>query len=81
MIRIRENAWCCGAGRGTKVAFNDFALWTAEERLEEVREVGAEAIVATCPHCKGNFTEAIDAKGDKIKVYDIAELISEAISK
>lgn len=81
MIRMKENAWCCGAGRGTKEAFADFALWTADERLEEVREIGAEAIVSTCPHCKGNFYGAIGAKGDKIKVYDIAELISEAISK
>ena len=80
MIRLRENAWCCGAGGGVKEAFPDFALWTAKERLEEVDEVGAEAIVTCCPWCEGNFTDAIKSRGEDIKVYDIAELIWQAIS-
>jgi Fe-S oxidoreductase len=79
MIRIRENAWCCGAGGGVKEAFSDFALQTAEERLLEVANVGAEALVTTCPRCNENFTQAIKASGDNIKVYDISELIKEAI--
>src|SRR4030043_1536564 len=58
MPRKRENAFCCGAGRGTKEAFPDFALWAAEQRLEEVKEVGAEAIVSACPWCKNNFVQA-----------------------
>ena len=81
MIRTKENALCCGAGGGVRDAFKDFALWTANERLEEVREIGAEAIVSACPFCKDNFAEAIKAGGDEIKVYDISELIWQAISK
>jgi len=81
MIRTKENALCCGAGGGVRDAFKNFALWTANERLEEVREIGAEAIVSACPFCKDNFAEAIKAGGDEIKVYDISELIWQAISK
>jgi len=81
MVRKRENAFCCGAGRGTKEAFPDFALWAAEQRLEEVKEVGAEAIVSTCPWCKNNFTGAIKARDEKIKCFDISELILKAISR
>ena len=79
MIRINENAWCCGAGGGVKEAFSDFAQWSAKERLLEVKEVGAEALVTTCPRCRENFTGSVKASGDSIKVYDIAELINEAI--
>jgi Fe-S oxidoreductase len=79
MIRIRENAWCCGAGGGVREAFKDFALWSADERLEEARAVGAEAMVVCCPDCKENFNESIEAKKGKIKVYDISELLFEAI--
>jgi len=79
MIRIRENAWCCGAGGGVKEAFPDFAKWTAKERLLEVKETGAEALVTTCPRCKDNFNQTIKDNGDNIKVYDISELIKEAI--
>ncbi len=81
MIRIKENALCCGAGGGVRDAFKDFALWTANERLQEVRKIGVEAIVSACPFCKDNFAEAIKTGGDEIKVYDISELIWQAVSK
>jgi len=79
MIRIRENAFCCGAGRGTKEAFPDLALWAAEQRLEEVKEVGAEALVSTCPWCKNNFTKASKQNGSNLKVYDFSELVLAAM--
>ncbi len=75
MPRIRENAFCCGAGRGTKEAFPELASFSAKHRLEEVREVGAELLVSACPWCKNNFTQAIREEGNKIKVMDISELI------
>jgi Fe-S oxidoreductase len=79
MPRMRENAFCCGAGRGTKEAFPDFALWAAEERLTEVKEVGAEAIVSACPWCKDNFTEAVSKNGGGLKVLDFSELVLSAL--
>jgi Fe-S oxidoreductase len=79
MPRTRENAFCCGAGRGTKEAFPDLASFSAKHRLEEVREVGAEALVSACPWCKSNFAQAIKENGDTIKVMDIAELISASV--
>lgn len=79
MPRMRENAFCCGAGRGTKEAFPDFALWAARQRLEEVKEVGAEAIVSACPWCKENFAQAVSQNGESLKVLDISEIILAAI--
>jgi len=75
MPRMRENAFCCGAGRGTLEAFPDFALWAAEQRLAEVKEVGAQAIVSACPWCKDNFTKVISQNGERLKVFDISELV------
>jgi len=80
MVRFRENAWCCGAGGGVKEAFPDLALWTANERMEEINEAGAEAIITCCPWCEDHFTDAIGKDNEDIKVYDIAELIFQAIS-
>jgi len=79
MPRAKENAFCCGAGRGTKEAFPDFALWAAEQRLEEVKEVGAEGIVSTCPWCKNNFAQAAKKNEENFKVLDISELILASI--
>jgi len=79
MERIKENAWCCGAGGGVKQAFPDFAQWTATERLEEAKTTGAENIITACPFCKENLEDAIKAKKEKMKVYDITELIAQAL--
>jgi len=79
MIRMKENAFCCGAGRGTLEAFPDFAAWAAEQRLFEAKAVGAEGIVATCPMCKDNFAKVARQNGEDLKIYDISELILAAL--
>ena len=79
MERIKEYAWCCGAGGGVKEAYPDLATWTAQERIEEAKTTGAEAIVTACPWCGGNFIDVIRQNGDRLKVYDIVELVEQAI--
>ena len=79
MERIREYAWCCGAGGGIREAYPDFSSWTARERIEEAKSTGAEAIVGACPWCERNFIDAINAMGDSMKVFDIAELVQQAM--
>lgn len=79
MERIREYSWCCGAGGGVKEAYPEFALWTAMERIEEAKTTGAEAIVTACAWCERSFLDAINSNGEKMKVYDIVELVQQAI--
>ncbi|OPY68062.1 MAG: Anaerobic glycerol-3-phosphate dehydrogenase subunit C [Syntrophorhabdus sp. PtaU1.Bin050] len=79
MYRTRESAWCCGAGGGVKDAYPDFAIWTAAERLKEAKAVGAKAIVSACPWCTRNFSDAVSETGDKIEVYDIVDLVQQAM--
>jgi Fe-S oxidoreductase len=79
MPRTRENAFCCGAGRGTKEAFPEFARFSANHRLEEVKEIGAETLVSACPWCKNNFTQAVKENGDDVQVLDISEVICASI--
>lgn len=79
MPRTRENAFCCGAGRGTQEAFPDFAQWAVTQRMEEVRDVGAETLVTACPWCKNNFVQAVKAGGNDVQVMDISEVICAAI--
>ena len=79
MERIREYSWCCGAGGGVKEAYPDFALWTAGERIEEAKATGAEAMVTACGWCERNFLDAVAERGDRIKVYDVVELVRQAL--
>jgi len=79
MERIKEYAWCCGAGGGVKAAFPDFALWTASKRIEEAKTTGAEAIVSCCPFCSTNLKDAIRETGEKMQFYDLTELVARAL--
>jgi Fe-S oxidoreductase len=79
MPRNRENAWCCGSGGGVKSAFPDFALWTAGERVKEAESVGVDTIVTSCPFCVRNLTDAVEELGKPFKVYDLSEILSEAL--
>ena len=79
MERTMEWAWCCGAGSGVKQSMNDFALWTASERIEEAKSVGGEAIVTACPWCQRNFRDAVAASGDSLPVYDVVEFMRQAL--
>jgi Fe-S oxidoreductase len=79
MPRTRENTFCCGAGRGVQETFPDLANWSAAHRLEEVREIGAETLVSSCPWCKNNFSRSVKGSGGDVKVLDISEVICAAI--
>lgn len=79
MERIKEYTYCCGAGGGAKEAYPDFALQSALERVEEAKWVGANAIVTACPWCERNFKDAIAESGEKMEVYDIVEIVLNAM--
>jgi len=79
MERIREYAWCCGAGGGVREAFPEFSNWTATERIEEAKATGADAIVTCCGWCERNFMDAVASKDEKMNVYDIIDLVQRAM--
>jgi Fe-S oxidoreductase len=79
MERIKEYAWCCGAGGGVKEAYPEFALSTADERMEEAMATGAEVLVTSCSWCERNFRDALERSGANIKLYDVVELLIEAL--
>ncbi|MFQ5999476.1 MAG: (Fe-S)-binding protein [Candidatus Bathyarchaeia archaeon] len=76
MKSIRENAWCCGGGGGLKISNPNMAVRIATDRLNHAKEVGAEAIVSSCPFCKTNIVDAIKKTESDLKMYDITELVA-----
>ena len=79
MERIKEASWCCGAGGGAREAYPEFSQATASERIEEALSTGADAIVSACPWCERNFLDSTQGSGAKLKVFDIMELVEQAI--
>jgi Fe-S oxidoreductase len=79
MERIKEYTWCCGAGGGVVDAYPEFNSWTAEERLKEARDTGAEALVTACPWCIRSFKDAVQKSGDAMQVFDVVELVDKSV--
>ena len=79
MNRIKEYAWCCGAGGGVKEYNPEFAGWTARDRIAEAESTGAEVLATACPGCERNFQDTLKENESKMKVYDVAELLMSAI--
>jgi Fe-S oxidoreductase len=78
MERIREYSWCCGAGGGCSETAAEFSSWTANERMEEAKSTGAEAVVSACPWCERNFKNVLGADSP-FKVFDIVDIVSQAV--
>ena len=49
------------------------------ERVEEAKSAGAEALVTACPWCERVFKDTILETGGRMKVYDIMEIVQQAI--
>ncbi len=81
MERVREYAYCCGAGGGVKSAYPDFAAWTGKNRVSEAEATGANALVSCCPFCSTNLRESIAASGSNMKFYDLTELVAKSIRR
>ena len=79
MERIKEYAYCCGAGAGVKSAFPEMALNTSKSRIREAEDTGADIIVSACPFCSTNLKDGISESGSKLKYYDISELLLMAL--
>ncbi|MHA1270571.1 MAG: (Fe-S)-binding protein [Candidatus Helarchaeota archaeon] len=77
--RIKENAWCCGAGGGMKSAFPDKAIEIAVDRIKEAEKIGVNKIASACPFCELNLSQAIEKAGSKIEIIDVLELVHEAM--
>ena len=78
MERIKEYAFCCGAGGGVKSAFPEMALWAATERIEEAKSTGADTLVTACPWCESNLQDAVLHNKSSISIQDFTTLLVEA---
>ena len=75
MERTREEARCCGAGGGVKTAFPELAQKISALRIEDAERTNADFLATSCPFCYQSLKASIEAKGSKMKMVDIMELV------
>jgi Fe-S oxidoreductase len=83
MDRSRAKSFCCGAGGGR--------MWMEEKlghmkindaRTEQALSLDPELIAVCCPFCTTMFEDGIKARDmqEKVKVYDVAELLEQSVA-
>ena len=76
----REHTICCGAGGGMRIfEGGNLAAAMGAEALEAARQAGAQALVTSCPFCETNLMAAARTMSDPLPVYDIIDLLSDAL--
>jgi len=75
MERNREEARCCGAGGGVKTAFPDLAQKISALRVEDAERTGADILTTSCPFCYQSLKATIEARGSKLRMMDLMELV------
>lgn len=81
MKHAREDSRCCGGGGNMEM--NDAALGgkVAQDRVRQALETGADTIVTACQQCKRTLMGGARQMKARIKVMDISEILSEAVSQ
>jgi Fe-S oxidoreductase len=76
----KENTICCGAGGGMRIfESGSLAEQIGQTAIESAAQEGAEALVTACPFCEMNLDAASRSLNNQIPVYDIIDLVYEAL--
>jgi len=75
----RENCKCCGGGGNLEMINAKLSENIARNKIEEVMQTGADAIVTSCQQCVRSMLTYVRRNKIKIEVLDINQLIEKAI--
>jgi Fe-S oxidoreductase len=79
MPRHGRQTACCGAGGG-RMWFDDSAEQrVGRSRIAEALDTGAQTLAVACPFCLIMTSDGIAARGDRMEVRDLAEILVESI--
>jgi Fe-S oxidoreductase len=79
--RSREKSLCCEGGGGRMWAEGaDQGPRSAEIRIQDAVDMGAEILATACPFCLLTLEDAVKTTGneEKLKIMDITEILVEA---
>jgi Fe-S oxidoreductase len=78
MPRHRERGFCCGAGGSRMWLEEHLGKRVNVERTEEAMSTGADTLGVACPYCLIMLDDGAKAKGERIKVVDVAQVVARA---
>jgi Fe-S oxidoreductase len=78
MPRHGTRTFCCGAGGARMWMEERIGKRVNMERTEEAISTGADTLGVACPFCLIMLDDGAKAKGEAIKVMDVAQVVAEA---
>src|SRR3954464_14295917 len=78
MERSGKRTFCCGAG-GAHMWMEERAGLINEERAREAASTGAETLAVACPFCTVMLDDGVKARGEAMRVVDVATLVAESL--
>jgi Fe-S oxidoreductase len=78
MPRHHERGFCCGAGGSRMWLEERLGKRVNMERTEEAIATGADTLGVACPYCLIMLDDGAKAKGEAIRVLDVAQVLAEA---
>ena len=77
LTEMTEHDNCCGFGGTYSVSYPEIASLLLDNKVEHIKETGADYVVVDCPGCLLQIRGGIDARGLPIEVKHTAEVIAE----
>jgi L-lactate dehydrogenase complex protein LldF len=80
ITEMAESAVCCGFGGTFSFEHPDVANFVLETKLANIAATGAEVVITDNPGCLTHLRGGLDARGQRVKVRHIAEVLWESLS-
>jgi len=81
MARSGKRTFCCGAGGARMWMEESRGRPINQERVREAVATGAQTLAVACPFCTVMLDDGVRETGAKLKVVDLATLLSEAVER
>jgi Fe-S oxidoreductase len=78
MSNSRNNTLCCGGGGG-RMFFETDGQRLSDLRVREAANTGVQAIATSCPYCIQNLEASATRNGDRLRIFDVAELMAQSV--
>ncbi|HKY51687.1 MAG TPA: LUD domain-containing protein [Candidatus Limnocylindria bacterium] len=80
ITEMADSAVCCGFGGTFSFEHPDVANFVLETKLANIAATGAEVVITDNPGCLTHLRGGLDARGQRVKVRHIAEVLWESLS-
>ena len=80
LVEMADSSACCGFGGTFSFEYPEVASFVLEKKLANIAATGADVIITDNPGCLTHLRGGLDARGQRLKVRHIAEVLWESLS-